>query len=116
MQQDVEKQMGSSLTVMRGNFRLFVVKVKDEDEKLIWLGQHFGELPGSGILYTGIGVNIEIYSRWMEFLNVSSVHYNVGLDIDGKPHAASFVRVLKVYFVLILNYCVVDNLNNAKFV
>lgn len=89
VQQDVEKQMGSSLTVirgnlLRGNFRLFVVKVKDEDEKLIWLGRHIGELPGSGILYTGTRANTEIYSRWMEFLNVSSVHYNAGLDIDSR--------------------------------
>lgn len=85
VQQDIEKQIGGTLAVMRGNllrsnFRLFVVKVKNEDEKLIWLGLHIGELPGSGILYTGTRVSTEIYSRWIEFLEVSSINYHAGLD------------------------------------
>ncbi|MFC2100969.1 RecQ family ATP-dependent DNA helicase [Bacteroidota bacterium] len=82
---DIAGQMGSDLTVIRGelmreNFRLFVIKVKSEDEKLIWLGKNLSKLPGTGILYTGTRVETEIYSKWFEYLNISSIGYNAGLD------------------------------------
>ncbi|MBW6479196.1 MAG: RecQ family ATP-dependent DNA helicase [Bacteroidales bacterium] len=82
---DIATQMGGNLTILRGNlmrenFRLFVIKVESEDDKMIWLGQNLNKLPGSGILYTGTRVNTEIYSRWFEFLNIPSIGYNAGLD------------------------------------
>jgi ATP-dependent DNA helicase RecQ len=82
---DIAEQMGSNLTVIRGNlmrdnFRLFVIKVTSEDEKLLWLGKNLEKLPGSGILYTGTRVDTEIYSKWFEFLKISSMGYNAGLD------------------------------------
>lgn len=89
VQKDIEKQMGGALTVMRGNlvrnnFRLFVVKVNNEEEKLVWLGKNIMRLPGSGILYAGTRVSTEIYSRWIESLHISCVHYNAGLDADSR--------------------------------
>lgn len=82
---DIAQQMGSNLTIIRGNlmrdnFKLFVIKVSSEDEKLIWLGQNLEKLPGSGVLYTGTRVDTEIYSKWFEFLKISSTGYNAGLD------------------------------------
>ena len=86
---DINEQMGSNLTIIRGNlmrdnFKLFVIKVNSDDEKLIWLGQYLEKIPGSGILYTGTRVDTEIYSKWFEFLNISSVGYNAGLDPDSR--------------------------------
>jgi ATP-dependent DNA helicase RecQ len=82
---DIAAQMGGNLTILRGNlmrenFRLYVIKVESEDEKLIWLGQNLSKIPGSGILYTGTRVDTEVYSRWFEFLNIPSIGYNAGLD------------------------------------
>ncbi len=82
---DIADQMGGNLTIIRGNlmrenFRLFVVKVNTEDEKMIWLGKYLVNLPGSGVLYTGTRVGTEIYARWFEFLNIPSIGYNAGLD------------------------------------
>ena len=82
---DIASQMGGHLTIIRGNlirenFRLFVIKVDEEDEKMIWLGKYLEKLPGSGILYTGTRVETEIYARWFEFLNIPSIGYNAGLD------------------------------------
>jgi ATP-dependent DNA helicase RecQ len=82
---DIAAQMGGNLTIIRGNlmrenFRLFVIKVESEDEKMLWLGKNLEKLPGSGILYTGTRVDTEIYARWFEFLNISSIGYNAGLD------------------------------------
>lgn len=86
---DIAQQMGSNLTIIRGNlmrdnFRLFVVRVTSEDEKMIWLGQNLEKLPGSGILYTGTRVNTEIYSKWFDYLNIPSTGYNAGLDAESR--------------------------------
>jgi ATP-dependent DNA helicase RecQ len=89
VEQDVAQQIGNNITTIRGklmrdNFKLFVVKVSSEDEKLIWLGKNLDKLPGSGILYTGTRVVTEIYSKWFEHLKISSTAYNAGLDADSR--------------------------------
>jgi ATP-dependent DNA helicase RecQ len=86
---DVAQQIGNNILTIRGNlmrdnFKLFVIKVSSEDEKLIWLGMNFNTLPGSGILYTGTRVDTEIYSKWFEKLKISSTAYNAGLDSDSR--------------------------------
>lgn len=86
---DVAQQIGNNILTIRGNlmrdnFKLFVVKVSSEDEKLIWLGKNLNNLPGSGILYTGTRVDTEIYSKWFENLKISSTAYNAGLDADSR--------------------------------
>lgn len=86
---DVAQQIGNNILTIRGNlmrdnFKLFVVKVASEDEKLIWLGKNLNNLPGSGILYTGTRVDTEIYSKWFENLKISSTAYNAGLDADSR--------------------------------
>lgn len=86
---DIAQQIGNNVLTIRGNlmrenFKLFVVKVSSEDEKLIWLGENLNNLPGSGILYTGTRVDTEIYSKWFEFLNISSIAYHAGLDADSR--------------------------------
>jgi len=89
VEQDVAQQIGGDITTLRGNlmrdnFKLFVVNVSSEDEKLIWLGKNIGKLPGSGILYTGTRVDTEIYSKWFDNLKISSIAYNAGLDADSR--------------------------------
>jgi len=89
VEQDIAKQIGNDVTVIRGNlmrdnFKLFVIKVNSEDEKLIWLGKNIEKLPGSGLLYTGTRVDTEIYSKWFDYLNISSTAYNAGLDAGSR--------------------------------
>ncbi|MEI6051020.1 MAG: RecQ family ATP-dependent DNA helicase, partial [Bacteroidota bacterium] len=86
---DIAQQMGDNLSIIRGNlmrdnFKLFVVKVTSEDEKLLWLGQNLNKIPGSGILYTGTRIDTWIYSKWFEYLKISSVGYNAGLDPESR--------------------------------
>lgn len=86
---DVAQQIGNNILTIRGNlmrdnFKLFVVKVSSEDEKLIWLGKNLNNLPGSGIIYTGTRVDTEIYSKWFENLKISSIAYHAGLDADSR--------------------------------
>jgi len=89
VQTDIEQQMGDNLAVIRGNlmrenFKLFVIKVASEDEKMIWLGQNLDKLTGSGVLYTGTRVDTEIYSKWFEHLKVQAIGYNAGLDPESR--------------------------------
>lgn len=89
VEQDIAQQIGGNITTIRGNlmrdnFKLFVVKVGSEDEKLIWLGKNLNKIPGSGILYTGTRVDTEIYSKWFEHLDISSTAYNAGLDAGSR--------------------------------
>lgn len=86
---DVAAQIGGNISVLRGNllrenFKLYVIKVTSEDEKLIWLGQNLDKLEGTGILYTGTRVDTEIYSKWFEHLKLSTIGYNAGLDTDSR--------------------------------
>ena len=87
VQIDVEKQISKDITTLRGrlirdNFRLYVINVKSEDEKLIWLAENINNIEGTGIIYTGTRVNTEIYSRWFDYLKINTTEYNAGLDGD----------------------------------
>jgi len=89
VEKDISSQIGGNISVIRGNllrenFNLYVIKVSSEDEKLVWLGQNVDKLPGTGVLYTGTRVNTEIYSRWFEYLKISSIGYNAGLDSESR--------------------------------
>ncbi len=85
VEDDIAKQIGDGIQVIRGNlirdnFKLFVIKVDSEDEKLIYLGKNIDKFPGTGIIYTGTRVNTEVYSKWFAHLKISAIGYNGGLD------------------------------------
>ena len=89
VEHDIAHQMGNDITVIRGNLlrnnlKLFVVKVNSDDEKMIWLGKNIEKLSDSGILYSGTRVDTEIYSKWFEYLKISSTSYNAGLDAESR--------------------------------
>lgn len=87
VEDDIALQIGGGIKVVRGNllrenFRLFVIKVRSEDEKMIWFGRNLNKIEGSGIIYTGTRVNTEIYSRWLDFLKYHVTSYNAGHDSE----------------------------------
>lgn len=89
VQKDIEKQIGGKLTTIRGtlarpNFRLYVINVKSEEEKYLWLAQNIIQLPGTGLIYTGTRVKTELYSKWLQYLNISAIEYHAGLDPDSR--------------------------------
>lgn len=89
VQEDIERQISGNIQTIRGelirdNFRLYVIKMQSEDEKLLWLAENLSGLEGNGLIYTGTRVNTEIYSRWFEYLSISTTEYNAGLDSDSR--------------------------------
>lgn len=89
VQEDIERQISGNIQTIRGelireNFRLYVIKMQSEDEKLLWLAENLSGLEGNGLIYTGTRVNTEIYSRWFEYLGIGTTEYNAGLDSDSR--------------------------------
>lgn len=87
VQEDIERQISGNIQTIRGelireNFQLYVLKVESEDDKFLWLAENLPKFEGTGLIYTGTRANTEIFSRWLEYLNISTIEYNAGLDSD----------------------------------
>ena len=87
VQQDIEQQIGGKLTTIRGllirdNFKLYVIKVHSEDEKLVWLAQNLNNIEGTGLIYTGTRVDTEVYAKWLAANGINAINYNAGHDAD----------------------------------
>lgn len=87
VQSDIEQQIGGRLTTIRGrlvrdNFRLYVIIVHSEDEKLVWLAKNLNQIDGTGLIYTGTRVNTEIYAKWLAYNNINAINYNAGHDAN----------------------------------
>lgn len=94
VQHDIEQQIGGQLTTIRGslmrpNFALQVIKVRSEDEKMIWLAQNIGKLNGTGLIYTGTRVDTETYAKWLQFIGVKAIDYHAGLDAETRKSIES---------------------------
>lgn len=91
---DIIEQIGGKISLIRGNllrdnFQLNVIKVKNENEKLEWIGEMLPKFEGSGLIYTGTRNNTEIFSKWLQYIGISSINYNAGLE------AASRIEIEK---------------------
>lgn len=87
VQKDIEQQIGGRLTTIRGslvrpNFKLQVIKVQSEDEKMIWLASNLNALEGTGLIYTGTRIDTEIYAKWLQFVGIKATDYNASFDAE----------------------------------
>jgi len=85
VQKDIERQVGNDLIVLRGNlerpnFKLQVLKVDGEDQKMMWVAQYLQSSRGTGIIYVGTRVQAEVYSHWLQFMGINAVMYHAGLE------------------------------------
>jgi len=89
VEDDIKNQVGGNIISIRGsllrtNLRLFVIKAKSEDEKMLWIGKNVNKLDGNGIIYTGTKANTDIYSKWLESLGINSIAYHGSLDSESR--------------------------------
>lgn len=87
VEEDILKQIGGNLTLVRGNlmrdnFLLYVIKVSSEEEKMVWIAQNIEKFIGTGILYVGTRSSTDMYSKWLNYLNIASVGYSAGLSAE----------------------------------
>jgi ATP-dependent DNA helicase RecQ len=86
---DIRRQMGAQAILIRGNllrenFSLNVLLVKDDDEKMVWLADFLSKASGSGLIYTGTRVTTETFSMWLQFNSIKAINYNAGLDANSR--------------------------------
>lgn len=108
VQNDIEKQIGGRLTTIRGslmrpNFNLYVIRVKSEDEKFVWLAQHVNDIDGTGLIYTGTRVDTEVYAKWLTYNDVNAIYYNAGLDAETRKDIENGLMVNKYKCVVSTN-------------
>ncbi|MBK9983904.1 MAG: RecQ family ATP-dependent DNA helicase [Saprospiraceae bacterium] len=89
VQEDIVEQVGVDLKVIRGqllrpNIHLSVVIVHSEEEKHYWLAEYLPQLPKTGIIYTGITVDTDIYAKWANFIGLKAVAYSGKLDAESR--------------------------------
>lgn len=82
--EDISKQLGNNVYTMRGtlnreNFELFVINVNTEEDKMLQIATIVKNINGTGIIYTGTRANTQIYSDWLKYLGIASIHYNAGI-------------------------------------
>lgn len=85
VQHDIEEQIGGKITTIRGslirdNFNLYVIRVKSEEEKMVWLADNVNKLSGTGVIYTGTRVATDDYGRWLNYVGINAASYNAGYD------------------------------------
>ena len=86
---DIKNQVGKNLSIIRGNllrdnFELSVVKVRDEETKMAWLAEFLQKQNGNGLIYTGTRVDTDLFSAWLQFNEISAANYNAGLDAGSR--------------------------------
>lgn len=91
VQKDIETQIGASLTTIRGNLlrhnlSLFVIRVKSEEEKLLWFAENLNGYSGTGLIYTGTRMSVQKYAEWLNFAGVSAQMYHAGLEADDRKN------------------------------
>jgi len=89
--QDIMQQMGGNVKYLRGNllrenFRLNVVRVSSEDDKLAFLAQYIPKMEGTGIIYTGTRVNTEVYSNFLRCQGIDAINYNAGFNPETRRY------------------------------
>lgn len=89
VEEDIASQMSGELTIIRGNllrdnFKLYVVEVESDDEKLMWLAHNVPRLEGTGIIYTGTISDTETINRWFEHLQIPSMAYSGKLKSENR--------------------------------
>lgn len=87
VQKDIENQILGDITTVRGslvreNFHLYTIKVKTNEEKMLWLAANLNKIKGTGLIYTGTRIEAEIYSKWLQYVGISAIDYHAGYDAE----------------------------------
>lgn len=89
--EQISAQRGSDITSIRGelcrsNFRLHVVRVKSDEEKMAWLAQYLPQMEGTGLIYTGTRVESEVDAVWLKKCGVNAECYHAGLEAETRKY------------------------------
>ena len=96
---DVQEQLGSNLTVLRGSLareslRLQNINLSSQGERLAWLAENLPKFKGSGIIYCMTVADTERVAGWLRSKGFKAEAYHAGDDgaIDREALEQSFLK------------------------
>ena len=86
--EDIKKQLGEDIAVSRGSLMrkslaLQIIKSKTKEERLAWIADHIGELPGTGIIYCLTVNDCQLVHKWLCTNGISARCYYADIKGDG---------------------------------
>ncbi|HMS56331.1 MAG TPA: RecQ family ATP-dependent DNA helicase [Fimbriimonadaceae bacterium] len=90
--EDIRAQIGAEFKVLRGSLarkslRIQVVTGFEIGERLAWIADHLGELPGSGIIYALTKLDCERLCKWLLTCGHRVRPYHAGLPSEERRDA-----------------------------
>ena len=107
--QDIRLQLGKeNITYVRGsllreNFRIKVIHIEREEDRLGGILNIIKETPGSGFVYTGTRVNADIYSRFFISQGINAIAYHGGLEDEKRKAIEEGLKTNKYKCIISTN-------------
>ena len=96
--EDIKKQLGEDIAVSRGSLMrkslaLQIIKLKTKEERLAWIADHIGELPGTGIIYCLTVNDCQLVHKWLCTNGISARCYYADIKGDGTESKEDIVSL-----------------------
>ncbi len=96
--EDIKKQLGEDIAVSRGSLMrkslvLQIIKSKTKEERLAWIADHIGELPGTGIIYCLTVNDCQLVHKWLCTNGISARCYYADIKGDGTESKEDIVSL-----------------------
>ncbi|MCW5968722.1 MAG: RecQ family ATP-dependent DNA helicase [Blastocatellales bacterium] len=84
---DIREQLGPDLQLVRGplareSLRLQNIRLPGQAERMAWLAEHLGEIPGSGIIYALTVADAQRLAAWLQSRGIGAAAYYGSLEND----------------------------------
>jgi ATP-dependent DNA helicase, recQ family len=77
---DIVAQLGENLVISRGelireSLAIQVIKLQKKEDRLAWLAENIGKMPGSGVVYCLTKADCDLVTDWLNENNIKSEKY-----------------------------------------
>lgn len=87
--EDIKLQLGQDIVLSRGpllreSIAIQTVKLDSREERLVWILDHIGDMPGAGIIYCLTVNDCKLVDRWLKENGIISEAYYSDMETDEK--------------------------------
>ena len=91
---DIKEQLGEDIVVSRGSLMresiaIETIALASREERLVWLKNNIGRIPGTGIIYCLTVNDCKLVDKWLSSQGISSRAFYAELDKDEKDDAVA---------------------------
>lgn len=95
---DIKSQLGEDIEISRGSLmreslEIQTIKLKTKEERLAWLTDHMGELPGTGLVYCLTVSDCQMVHKWLQKNGISSKCYYADVEKEGEESKETIVSL-----------------------